>query len=73
MSTTKLVMEFTDAEGINRTFNYNYIEPTAATTTRVKNLMNAMITNGSIFTHVPMAKVAAKLVTTTDESINITE
>ena len=71
MSTTKLVLEFTDAGGISRTFNYNYIESTAATQTRIKNLMNSMITNGSIFAHVPMTKKAARLVTTTETNVEV--
>ena len=69
--TTKLVVEFTDAAGKSHSFSYNYIEPTAATQTRIKNLMNGIITNGSIFEHVPVEKKSAKLVTTTQTAVDV--
>ena len=71
-SGTKLVMSFNDGEGITRKFTYNYIKP-GLTTTNLKNLMNGMITNGSVFKYPPATKKSAKLVTTTETEIDVSD
>lgn len=67
---TKLVLEFTDADGKSRTFSYNYVMANLSTAT-ILNLMNGMITNGSIFEYPPVARKSAKLVTTSETTINV--
>lgn len=68
---SKLVLTFATMEG-EKNFSYNYANPDA-TTEMVKALGTALVTNGSIFTAPPMTFKAAKLVTTTEESYDISD
>ena len=67
---TKLVITFIDSNAHERNFSFAYASPTA-TSNAIKTAAQAIITNGSIFTYVPVSAKAAKLVTTTETNINI--
>ena len=59
-TTQQLVLRFGTMNG-EKTWTYNHMksEPTVQ---EVNTLMNTMITNGSIYTNVPLTKVSAQLV-----------
>lgn len=67
---TKLVLDFTTADGGTARFNYNYCDPEVSTA-NIKTLMQTMITNGSVFSKPPLAQKAAKLVTTTETTLDL--
>ena len=69
---TKLVIQYATATGdtINHTWNY---ANGSASTAAVKALAGATITNGSIFTKVPVLTKSAKLVTTTESEYDLDE
>ena len=69
---TKLVIELADANNETTKYSYSYADG-EVTTSRVKSLVNALITNGSIFEKVPVAAKSAKLVVTTETEVDITE
>lgn len=62
---TKLVLTFETNEDKNMTISFNYAKPTA-TSSQVNTLMDAIITNNSIFENIPTVKKSAKIVTTTE-------
>lgn len=64
-SSTKLVLEFYSATGETIQYSYKYAKPSAGTE-NVKALMQAMITNGTIFARPPVAAKSAKEVITTE-------
>lgn len=66
----KLVLEFYDSndEAFSQTYNY---ASQSATTANVKALMNAIVTNGSIFDKVPESQKSAKLVVTTETEYDL--
>ena len=68
---SKLVLEFEGTSGEVK-FNYNYANPSASTA-NIKALVNGIITNGSIFENPPTKAVSAKIVTTTEDIIDITD
>ena len=65
---TKLVITFLDAYNAERNFSFSYVKYNA-TNASVKSAIQAIITNGSIFTHVPVSVKSAKMVTTTEQGI----
>ena len=67
---SRLVLEFQDSHGDTIVHTFPYISQNI-TTTKVKSIMDAIIANGSIFSDVPIAKVSAKLVTTTESSFSL--
>ena len=69
---TKLELTFLKADGSKTVFTYNYANPEASSNS-VKALMNGMITNGSIFENVPAVIDSAKLVTTSETSLRVSE
>lgn len=69
-SVSKLALAFLDKDGAKINFNYNYAEPNA-NGTKVKALMEGMITNGSIFSTPPAIIKSAKLITTDTNSIDL--
>ena len=69
---TKLVIDPADANNETTKYSYNYADG-EVTTSRVKSLVTALITNGSIFEKVPVAAKSAKLVVTTETEVDITE
>ena len=69
-SGVKLVLKFEDSNGKDVIFSFPYANPSASRT-QVKALMNGIITNGSIFEHVPVEKKSAKLVTTTQTAVDV--
>lgn len=69
-SGTKLVLEFYSATERTIQFTYSEARPNLGETA-VNELMDTMITNGSIFTTPPARKKGAKLVTTTENVYDI--
>lgn len=67
---TKLVLDFKDADGATRRWNFNYAD-SDVTSSQVISLMDGMIANGSIFINPPISKYAAKLVITTETPLSI--
>lgn len=71
-NTRKLVCTFLDNEGNTMNLSYNYImEASELDDADVKALMNAIITNGSIFERTPTTAKSAKIVVTTEEEVDI--
>ena len=62
---TKLVCTFGTSNGGTEIFTFNYADA-GATAANIKALMNAIITNGSIFAKVPTVIRDAKTVTTSE-------
>lgn len=60
-TTQQLVLRFGTMNG-EKTWTYNNVK-SEPTTQEVNTLMDAMITNGTIYTNVPLSKVSAQLVT----------
>ena len=69
---TKIVFSFGNASGNTVNYSYNYGDDDAATSD-VKNAMNAIIANGSIFRNVPTTIKGAKAVTTTESEFDLSE
>ncbi len=69
-SGVKLVLRFKTSNDKNVIFSFNYAK-SSATTAQVKNLMNGIITNGSIFTNVPVTAVSATQVVTEENEYDL--
>lgn len=69
---TKLIITFLDASSTERNFTFNYAKSNA-TTQNIKALAQGLITNGSIFTNVPVTAKSAKLVVSTETDIDISD
>lgn len=59
-TTQQLVLRFGTMNG-EKSWTYNHVKD-SPTVQEVNTLMDTMITNGSIYTNVPLSKVSAKLV-----------
>lgn len=70
-NTTRLVITCETAAG-DKNFSYNYINAEIATPI-VKQIGNAIVTNGSIFKNIPLTFKAAKTVTTTEVDFDISD
>ena len=68
----KLVMTFVDANGTNRDFVFNYAK-SSATVENIKALAQGIITNGSIFENVPVSAKSAKLLVTSETTIDVAD
>lgn len=68
---TKLILRFGTASG-EKNFTYNYGNA-SATSASVKNAMNAMIENGSIFRYVPLTKISAKAQVTSETEFDLSD
>ena len=68
---TTLVLEFADANGNSVFFSYNYAN-SEVLASDVKNLMNTMIANGSIFKNPPVSIKSAKAVRTSETEFDLT-
>ena len=55
----KLVITFIDTTSMERDFTFNYAK-SSATVENIKALAQGIITNGSIFEHVPVSAKIAK-------------
>lgn len=66
---TKLVLRFGTTSG-EKNFTFNYGNANAANTD-VKTLMNAIITNGSIFRYPPLTAISAKAQVTTETTFDL--
>lgn len=62
---TKLVMTFETSSGKDTQLSFKYGKP-SATTSQIKTLANAIITNNVIFEYPPTAVKSAKMVTTSE-------
>lgn len=62
--TNRLVLTFSVVGGEDRSFSYQHADPSTSTA-NVKDLGDALITNGSIFQYPPVQLKAAKIVTVT--------
>ncbi|MBQ6774533.1 MAG: DUF2922 domain-containing protein [Synergistaceae bacterium] len=71
-TTKKLVLTFTDREGKNMSLSYSHVSAELEATD-VKALMTGIITNGSIFASTPVTAKGAKVVTTSEDDIDISE
>lgn len=67
--TTSLILKFGTMSG-EKTWTYKYAN-SSATTAQVKALMQAMITNGSIYKYPPLQANSAQVTTTTKDYIDI--
>ena len=68
----KLVMTFLDSTGTERDFSFNYAKSDASNA-NIKALAQGIVTNGSIFTHVPVTAKRAKLVVVSETDIPVTD
>lgn len=66
---TKLVLTYTTSDG-TKSWNFNYADPTV-TSQKVKSLVSCMIAYKTMFSPQPLEAKTAKLVTTTEEGIDI--
>lgn len=66
---TSLKLQFETMAGL-KTWTFNYAKPSSGLV-NVKALMQAMITNGSIFENPPIKAAAAKEVTTSENIYDI--
>lgn len=64
----RLVLTFADASGNDVVFSYPYAD-TEVEASDVQDAMQAFITNGSIFSKVPVVAKSAKLVVTQETDI----
>ena len=64
-TSTKIVFTALDGEGKSRSFSYKYADEDVSSSD-VRAAATAIITNGSIFTYVPVRMKSAKTVTTTE-------
>lgn len=71
-SGTKLVLSFYSATGKTLTWTFNYAKPSAGKV-NVVALMQAMITNGSIYATPPVEIKSAKEVTTTEQTYDLAD
>lgn len=67
---TKLVLDFADAEGSNVRFSYSYVDPDV-TSANVRALVNTILTNATLFEKEPTIAKTATLVTTTETDISL--
>ena len=68
----KLELTFVNSEGKNMTLSYGYIS-SELEDADVKSLMTGIISNGSIFANTPVTAKSAKVVTTTEEDVDISD
>mgnify|MGYP002626953580 CR=1 FL=1 len=66
----KLALTFADANGSNVKMSYNYAAPEVESSD-VNTAVQAIITNGSIFSAVPVSAKSAKLIITTESEIEL--
>ena len=67
---TKLVMTFATNSGTTTKFSYNHTDP-EVTAVAIRALATGIISNGSIFQAVPTLAKSAKLVTTSEQDIEL--
>ena len=66
----KLQLRFVTTNG-EKNFTFSRVDPNV-TTQQVKTLMNAMITNGSIYKYAPLSQVSAKTIITQEVNHDLT-
>lgn len=71
-SATRIVLEFACEDGNNHNFSYNHSKE-LPDPDGVKAVGQAMITNGSIFSNVPVKLLSAKTVVTQSNNIDISD
>lgn len=67
----KLQLKFGTIDGV-KTWNFNYAK-TSPSLTQVKSVINAMLTNGSIYKYVPLEARSAAIVVTTESYYDLDE
>ena len=68
----KLVITFIDTTSTERDFVFNYAK-SSATPTQIKAVAQGLIENGSIFENVPVSAKSAKLVVTSETTIDVAD
>lgn len=71
-STYRLVMTFKNASGNNVSYSFGYVIPNVEASS-VKTLMETMIANGDIYSNPPVSIKSAKIVSTSETSLSISE
>lgn len=71
MSTYKAYLVFNAAD--DKTVTFSYPSKSAVNSTNMKTVMDAFITNGSIFQTPPVSKKAAYIIATDQTNIDISE
>ena len=69
---SKLVLTFANASSEEVKFTYSYADKDASRTS-VRQLVNGLIANGSIFASVPTASKSAKMITTTETEFDLSD
>ena len=69
-SSTKLVLVFANSSGEEKKYSWNYADPEVGTT-KIQALVNAIITNGSIFENVPTTFKEGYFTKTTSTAIEV--
>ena len=67
---TKLVLAFETSTGKSFSLSYKYAKP-APQLQKLKDLASSIVANGSIFTKVPAVAKTAKIVTTTEQTYDV--
>ena len=67
---SRLVLEFHSGNNTTKVFAYNYADPNVAVS-KLKALVNGIITNGSIFSNVPVSAKSAKVITTSETEFDL--
>ena len=66
----RLALQFYDSASNVINFSYNYANQ-SATTANVKALMSGIVSNGSIFSRVPVSQKSAKLLITNETEYDL--
>lgn len=69
---SRLVLTFVNSSGNDVVMTFDYADPSISNSA-VKNLMNTIITNGSIYDNVPVTAKSAKMVITSETEYNISD
>ena len=69
-TTTKIVLDFAKANGSTCTQTYEHARQDVSNA-NIKSLMQGIVANGAIFTNVPVAIKAAKIVTTDTTDVDL--
>ena len=72
MASSKLVLRFGTLSG-EKTWTFSEAKDSGITVAQVKNLMDVMIANGSIYQYPPLSKLSAKLVRTSEDVYNLAD
>ena len=71
-TTNKLELTFLSNTGTTITMNFPYADPNVSDND-VKALMNVIVSNGDVFEKQPVSIKSARVVTTTEQTLNVTD